>query len=310
MAEIEIQAALYSKLYTKYSNLKKQKDSAFEKLNRDQEVKFLKYHEVAEEMIEYLKDVNERLEQQINDLKNEISSLRSTKDDKYLQFQKLWIEERQNNTKLLEEIERLKDVEQEELYCPGDDGLAEGNQLNAPGSFGAEPASCKKLATQKKRKSMHAVQDPVDLSAVEKPMLAGEDESADRLCKRPKVNEYSPNGFQPTCCKIVVDGSDVGTNAGSLKCMFQDLVECIVGMKFSAVSEKEELCTTASHQSTGYSFSLTWIKNSSGELQLRYHVLSLGTLERVAPEWMKETITFGLSMCTVFFERMHRVIMF
>ncbi|KAG9142949.1 hypothetical protein Leryth_006224 [Lithospermum erythrorhizon] len=279
MAEIQMQA-LYSKLYTKYSKLKKEKDHALEKLNRNQEVKFLKYHEVAEEMIEYLKGVNERLELQINDLQNEMASIRSTKDEKYLEFQKLWMEERQKNTKLLEEIDRLKNLEQEEPLFHGDDGKAENELLTTP----------------------------VDPSAGEEPMLIAEDESANRLCKRMKMNGYSPNSFQPTCCKKVVPAS-AGANAGFLNCVFQDLVECIVGMKFSVVSQ-EEFCVLASHQSTGYSFSLTWIKDSSGELQLRYHVLSLGTLERVAPEWMKETITFGLSMCTIFFERMCRIVKF
>ncbi|GAA0153856.1 hypothetical protein LIER_37752 [Lithospermum erythrorhizon] len=307
MAEIQMQA-LYSKLYTKYSKLKKEKDHALEKLNRNQEVKFLKYHEVAEEMIEYLKGVNERLELQINDLQNEMASIRSTKDEKYLEFQKLWMEERQKNTKLLEEIDRLKNLEQEEPLFHGDDGKAENELLTTPGS-GAEPSLFNKLATKIKRKLMHVVENPVDPSAGEEPMLIAEDESANRLCKRMKMNGYSPNSFQPTCCKKVVAGSAAGANAGFLNCVFQDLVECIVGMKFSVVSQ-EEFCVLASHQSTGYSFSLTWIKDSSGELQLRYHVLSLGTLERVAPEWMKETITFGLSMCTIFFERMCRIVKF
>lgn len=58
----------------------------------------------------------------------------------------------------------------------------------------------------------------------------------------------------------------------------------------------------------GYSFSLTWITNSHGEVELLYRVLSLGTFERVAPEWMKETLMFSTSMCSVFFERVSRVI--
>ncbi|KAJ7950782.1 Leucine-rich repeat receptor protein kinase [Quillaja saponaria] len=33
-----------------------------------------------------------------------------------------------------------------------------------------------------------------------------------------------------------------------------------------------------------------------------YHVLSLGTFERVAPEWMREDIMFSTTMCSIFFE--------
>lgn len=58
----------------------------------------------------------------------------------------------------------------------------------------------------------------------------------------------------------------------------------------------------------GYSFSLTWTNNSCGEGELVYHLSSLGTFERVAPEWMRETMMFSTSMCPVFFERVSRVI--
>lgn len=59
----------------------------------------------------------------------------------------------------------------------------------------------------------------------------------------------------------------------------------------------------------GYSFSLSWIsKAPAEEAELLYHVLSLGTLERLAPEWMREDIMFSPTMCPVFFERVSHVI--
>lgn len=59
----------------------------------------------------------------------------------------------------------------------------------------------------------------------------------------------------------------------------------------------------------GYSFSLTWVKSKDGEeFELLYRVLSLGTLERVALEWMMDEIMFSTSMCPIFFERISRVI--
>lgn len=60
---------------------------------------------------------------------------------------------------------------------------------------------------------------------------------------------------------------------------------------------------------TGYSFSLTWSNGEvSGEVELMYRVQSLGTYERVAPEWMREVIKFSTSMCPVFFNRITRFI--
>ncbi|CAL9749622.1 unnamed protein product [Musa acuminata subsp. burmannicoides] len=57
-----------------------------------------------------------------------------------------------------------------------------------------------------------------------------------------------------------------------------------------------------------YSFSLTWIQHEGGEGELMYHVSSLGTLERVAVDWMKEDMMFSTAMCHVFFERVSRVV--
>ena len=60
---------------------------------------------------------------------------------------------------------------------------------------------------------------------------------------------------------------------------------------------------------TGYSFSLTWLEKEDGkEGELLYHVLSLGTFERVAPEWMKEAIMFSTTMCPIFFEKVSGVV--
>ena len=44
-----------------------------------------------------------------------------------------------------------------------------------------------------------------------------------------------------------------------------------------------------------------------GEGELMYRVSSLGTLERVALDWMKEDMIFSTAMCRVFFERVTRV---
>lgn len=62
----------------------------------------------------------------------------------------------------------------------------------------------------------------------------------------------------------------------------------------------------------GLSFTLTWVNNSTGEEEeedeLLYKVESLGTFQRVVPEWMRDVIKFSTSMIPVFFERVSRVI--
>ncbi|GAB2235576.1 hypothetical protein Drorol1_Dr00026005 [Drosera rotundifolia] len=68
---------LYRKLYSKYTNLKTNKDSELEQANRDQGIKFA---EAADEYIEHLKSETQALRVTIDELRNENSSLRSAKD--------------------------------------------------------------------------------------------------------------------------------------------------------------------------------------------------------------------------------------
>uniref|UniRef100_M1CHY2 DUF7806 domain-containing protein n=1 Tax=Solanum tuberosum TaxID=4113 RepID=M1CHY2_SOLTU len=220
--------ALYSKLYSKYAKLKKEKDTSMENLNREQEEKFVNYVAAADAVIDHLRSETDRLGEQVNELRSEMTSMRSAlmrkaysiqsaKDEEMIQYQKLLMEE----------------------------------------------------------------------------------------------NLKSKDKFQvmPACCRRNVDISgDSAADISPASCIFQDLVQWLVGMKFSAVTENEELCISALHESSGLSFSLTLTKNASAEHELVYRVLSLGTFERVAPEWMRDTIMFSPNMCPLFFQRVSRVI--
>ncbi|KAL8099607.1 hypothetical protein AgCh_032027 [Apium graveolens] len=124
-----------------------------------------------------------------------------------------------------------------------------------------------------------------------------------------RFSENLQGSDQPKCCKQKTSLSGDDENApGTTICMFQELVECLVGMKVSIDTKADETCLSAVHQLSGYSFTLTWIKNSKGDEELIYHVLSQGTIENIAPEWMKEIIMFNTKMCPVFFERVSRVV--
>lgn len=134
-------------------------------------------------------------------------------------------------------------------------------------------------------------------------------DSADQLSKRSRFSENLLGSDQPNCCKQKTSLSGVDENVpGTTICMFQELVECLVDMKVCIVTQADETCISAVHQSSGYSFSLTWMKKSQGDDELLYRVLSLGTIESIAPEWMKEILMFNTKMCPVFFERMSRVV--
>lgn len=60
---------------------------------------------------------------------------------------------------------------------------------------------------------------------------------------------------------------------------------------------------------TGYAFTLTWVKKEAEEEpELLYRVLTLGTFERVAPEWMRSVLMFSMRMWPIFLERVACVI--
>lgn len=41
------------------------------------------------------------------------------------------------------------------------------------------------------------------------------------------------------------------TDSGPASCMFQDLVEWVVGMKLSIIAKNEDFCVSVSHPSSG-----------------------------------------------------------
>ncbi|KAK6123628.1 hypothetical protein DH2020_042627 [Rehmannia glutinosa] len=320
--------ALYAKLYNKYTKLKKEKETQFDKLNHDQEVKFLNFAAAADEMIQYLKSENDRLNGQVDELKSELASIRheykrimqstrlssrlfpflyllfsffcstlfgcrSSSDEQHIHYQKLLMEENQKNKELSEEIARLQKLEHNQCSnCTLHEEVGRG-QENSHDDTPAEETSAKSV-----KNLMKTVNLCIQL-----------------LLSIWNLTVYQINMFmgtkavvlQASSRKIYSSGGDA-TGTSSVNCVFQYLVEFVVGMKVSPLTQSNELCVLVHHQSSGYSFSLTWIPNSRGEVELLYRVLSLGTFERVAPDWMKETLMFSTSMCSVFFERVSRVI--
>ncbi|KAH7667198.1 hypothetical protein IHE45_12G043900 [Dioscorea alata] len=133
-------------------------------------------------------------------------------------------------------------------------------------------------------------------------------EQIDLHCKEAPTlyNNNTKEPVVPDCCRGNLIHS---TGKGYHSCVFQAFLEQIVGMEFSVSSQEQGLSLSVNHPMSGYTFSLSWIADEDGsEGDLMYRVSSLGTLERVALEWMKEDIIFSMRMCPVFFEKISRVI--
>ncbi|XP_022153092.1 uncharacterized protein LOC111020676 [Momordica charantia] len=294
--------ALYKKLYDKYTKLKTKKMSDFDQLSKDQEVKFLNYVSAAEELIQHLKSENDRLRLQVNELSDEVASARSNMDAKCADYQKPLMEEHQRNNTLSEKVEKLQKLQQEGNFGGFNNVIS--NELHTPSGEVSKASSGGN--TRKRSREAAPVTDELrtlHASAQDDPVLR---QSTRELSQKAAS---SANMQLPECCGRNSEQSDGRVNDNvSTNCPYQCLVEHLMGMELSTTNRNEGICISAIHKSSGYSFSLTWINKLGGDTEILYRVISLGTFERVAPEWMKEVIMFSTSMCPTFLEKVTRVI--
>ncbi|XP_039054263.1 uncharacterized protein LOC120196515 [Hibiscus syriacus] len=298
--------SLYAKLYDKYDKLKKRKLSEMDDIHRDQEEKFLNYVRAAEELIQHLRSENDKLNAEVTELRSEVASIMSSKDKQCVDYQKLLIEESQKRKALSEEVTRPQNLHRKGHVKGGNRGNV---PTVSPGSVhvAAERVSgnsTRMMTRKRSRKSTAKTEDSIVTPNSANGKVTASCALTEYLPEKALSCEVLPNVQLPECCKGVnANATDHGT------CLFQVLIECLVGMKVSSINQTDGLRISALHQSSGYSFSLTWI-NRTGieEAELVYRVSSLGTFERVAPEWMRDVIMFSTNMCPVFFDRLSRVI--
>ncbi|EOA31171.1 hypothetical protein CARUB_v10014340mg [Capsella rubella] len=275
--------ALYAKLYDKYTKLKKKKFSEFNDINKENEEKFLNFVSASEELMQHLRNENQNLLETVEKMRNEMESIRSDRDDKCQEYQNLLKEEEEKNQALSEEVVKLKEL------------LQEGHPRNTKDQSGRKETNTPETArvTTRSMRKRSRLSEDVEEADIVSPHISKHHKAKETLLVS-----------QPQCCKTAYNGS-----SSSASCTFQALGEHLLGMKLSTNNEGQHVCIVASHPTTGLSFSLTFINNSTGEeSELLYNVLSLGTFQRVAPEWMRDVIKFSTSMCPVFFARVSKVI--
>ncbi|NP_001136861.1 uncharacterized protein LOC100217013 [Zea mays] len=96
-----------------------------------------------------------------------------------------------------------------------------------------------------------------------------------------------------------------GTNEIRSAHMLRLLLQSLVRMKVSVNDESEIFSVSVSHEASGYSFTLTWLEKSD---EWSYKLSSLGTLGRIAADWMRQDIRFSTKMCRMFVERISSII--
>ncbi|XP_021772135.1 uncharacterized protein LOC110736267 [Chenopodium quinoa] len=293
--------ALYIKLYEKYSKLKVAKDRELDQANQEQEGKFIEFMSAAESLVNHLTTENKRLLETIDELRSEVVSLRTAKDQQYDDFQQRLMEEKQKNHELSAEVEQLHQLQQEIPNSSNQNNQHEEQNIN---SIQRSPSVSRGLVNESPmRMTRTRARLLMETESAINSASAGLHEPSTKKKKLSDQSKDVSNAYvQPECCRSNID------NEGPCKCLFQNFVECLTGMKVSVANQPEGRCLHAVHQSSGYSFTLTWVNKAAPTGELLYHVSSLGTFANVAPEWMQEVIIFSTSMCPIFFERISRVI--
>ncbi|CAN7106344.1 unnamed protein product [Brassica rapa subsp. narinosa] len=270
--------ALYAKLYNKYTTLKERIFSELDEVNMIQEEKFLRFVKASETLTQHLRSEDQNSKESIRRMRDEITEITSARHEERLEFQNRLAEEERKNKGLSEQVEKLKELISE--------GVPQsGRKQKTP--------EAPQVTTRSMGKRRRLTEDVVETDMV-----------SPHVSIRQKSTTETLLVSQPQCSKAADVGSS--SSAGS---PFQALSEQLTGMKLSTNNEGERVCIIASHPSSGLSFSLTLVGNSTGEeAELLYNVVSLGTFERVVPNWMRDVIKFNTSMTPLFFERVSRVI--
>ncbi|XP_050226027.1 uncharacterized protein LOC126675430 [Mercurialis annua] len=309
---------LYAKLYNKYDALKKKRIRELDETNKDQELKFLTYLTAAEELIQHLRNEKESLSAQISELRSQVASIRSSKDEECAKYQKQLLEENQKNKMLREEVDRVQKLQEQSCFSGNNKKLPP--QITQVISCDMSSGSTIRMTRKRSREARAQIEEcNTPKQSDQEDLLVREstkDSSKARKISRETRTEKESfptfeqcNEQQPLCCSRDDSGAGVAIAKDSTDCQFRALIECLLGMKLSALNQTEGMSVSAEHQSSGYSFSLTWVKKSAeGDAELLYRLSTLGTFERVAPEWMRSTLMFSTSMCPIFFERVSRVI--
>ncbi|XP_023729293.1 uncharacterized protein LOC111876970 [Lactuca sativa] len=280
--------ALYSKLYEKYTRVKTHKASEIEHYNFDQEQKFKTYVSAADELIDHLQNEKDTLDAQVNELRNELASIRSAKDEEQKKYEHMLLKENLKIKELSEELERMN---RREFHSNTNNEIVPIKQMST------SPLSSIKTNKSSMRKRLR--------SSIDEHENTSQEESQNDLVKENMFLGAIDDVNQPKCCRRRLGNSVNGSDPSM--CMFQELVESLLDLKFSVSTQNDDTLMTAVHDSSGYTFNLGYVKNALGEEELMYKVSSLGTFERVAPEWMREVMLFSKSMSRIFFKKVSAI---
>ncbi|CAA6653979.1 unnamed protein product [Spirodela intermedia] len=251
---------LHTRLYDKYRNLKKRRLSEASDCNAKVQGEFEKYLTAVESMIEDLKSENSQLREKISSL-----------EDSQAEYQQTLMEENRKVEELSSEVERLRNVASAEDH----------RSIRPQGGEIVSLATPTSIAKDGYLGSDERIDTNLDNGLGELPPKV-----TDTIQHDNRQNEH----LMPDCCGRKMINSD-GKEKDYVRCIYQMLIESLVGMKFAVENQADDMHLSVVHQ-------------SSAPLP----GLLIGTIEKVALDWMKEDLLFSMAMCHSFFDRISRVL--
>ncbi|XP_042374407.1 uncharacterized protein LOC121967933 [Zingiber officinale] len=313
--------SLNVKLYEKYKNLKKRKFTEEEEWNHTRDAELRSFQSAVEDLIEELNKENKGLHQQLDSFQ-----------EKYDECRMLLLEEGKKSKELSDEVEKLKnlllkkkDMNNTLLFTsPSTNSKVRSEEISKspPGQRITEP--CEENGTQHKVSTIVTYNNKkTGTSMLYHPGVEMNTNNVmaltmyELVCRKhlivePAYGDCCLLKLDPTVFELVLPRHlmiELGKQSDDRSnFIFQTLMRFLVGMDFYVDNQTESPSILVVHKTSGYSFSLTWIQHEGDEGEWMYHVSSLGTLESIAWDWMKEDIIFSAVMCRDFFERVSLII--
>lgn len=326
----------YSKLHAKYRKLKARKLDEVDAHMGQQAKKFNAYISAAEALLEHLRNDNSRLRSEADEsvALNRVRIL----EHQNAECQSDLLEERSKNLALLKEVKRLEQLllDQENMNKQAQNRNQQSQDISTQSfSFTEKSAvlhpetheaiaelSCAGLHKLSKnptsfKEAMVETEliENICYNCCSKCHAIIEEPRSRQICNK------SASGTEGSCSlsqgDIPVLEDTCKGYSNNVSCMrenglFQMLLQCMLGLQFSTVNARDWLEVLVLHESSGFSFKLKYL-SSEGNIKLRengqilYCSVSLGTLQKIAPDWMKEEIVFSMGQANLFFDRILQV---
>ncbi|OIW05455.1 hypothetical protein TanjilG_12046 [Lupinus angustifolius] len=267
--------ALYLKLHDRYTKLKTKKLSELDQLSKEQEVKFMNYLTASEELIEHLKSENDKLHEELNELRSEVGSISlhflvlsagnsltyEALSEEVEKLRKLQLEitsgDLNNNSKIMAADHQLRatsnsssrKMTRKRMLQEGTSGNLNDNSMVIAENdhFGSISNTPSRRMTRSRRKQ--------DEQEKEARFIISYENSEGSAVARQSTENVSKDTTSAKLLEFCTEANDQSGLQKTDNCnwLIQALFEYALGMKLSTDHQTEQICLSALHQSSGNS---------------------------------------------------------